>query len=227
MHVRHMQKFAAVAALGFGVWAVAVTFTPVGASFTAGQPVSAAAFNAAFDTVDANFAAAETAIDALELAQPGVSYVRMPTASSVVLPPATTAVDIVSATVDVPAPGFVIANASAYVRFDHTTGGGSNWVNFWVSDESATFDVTALTSTSVPSAAPTGAYRNQVMSQRVFAVTPGTFTAHASSRYETQGAGSVALYYGSLVLTYLPTAVGPVAGSGVGPTATGGAATER
>lgn len=53
-------------ALGLGVWAAAVTFSPIVASFSAGTEVSAATFNDLFGTIDANFDAASDAIDALE-----------------------------------------------------------------------------------------------------------------------------------------------------------------
>lgn len=224
MRARLLQQVAAVAALGLGVWAVAVTFTPVGASFTSGDTVSAAGFNAAFDTVDANFVAAEAAIDALEIARPGVAYAA--TDASTVLT-GSTPVDVMTATVDVPAAGYVTATATGYVRLVHTTGGGENMVNFWINDDSATVEFAGWTSVSVPSAAPSGVYRQQVSAQRVFAVTPGSFTAYASSRFEVQGTGSANVHYGSLVLTYVPAAIGPVAGSGVAPAAAPAVGSER
>ena len=54
--------------LGLGIWTLAVTFSPIVSNFQSGEQVSANAFNALFNAIDANFTAAKTAIDALEAA---------------------------------------------------------------------------------------------------------------------------------------------------------------
>ena len=224
MRYRIFVQAALVVALGLGVWAVAVTFTPVNASFVAGNEVSAAAFNDAFATVDANFTAADTAIDALETSQPGVAFVN--SGSFVAVPAASTPVDVLTLSVEAPSAGYVIAQGSAYARVNHTAAGGENWLNVWLSTTSATLDTNGLTSVSIPSAAPSGVYRENVTVQRVFPVTAGTFTAYLSARYEVQGTSSSEMYRPSLSLTFVPTAVGSVSGS-VAPAAVGGGATER
>lgn len=66
-------------ALGFGIWTLAVSFSPIASNFQAGDEVSADIFNTLFNTIGANFDAAKTAIDANETAlaaltsQPAVS----------------------------------------------------------------------------------------------------------------------------------------------------------
>jgi hypothetical protein len=221
---RIFVQAALVLALGLGVWAVAVAFTPVNASFVAGDAVSAAAFNDAFATVDANFAAAETAIDALETSQPGVAFVN--SQGFVALPAAPTPVDVLTLSVEAPSDGYVIAQGSAYARIDHTTAAGENYLNMWITTTSATVDLNGFTSVSIPSAAPSGVYRENTTVQRVFPVTAGTFTAFLSARYEFQGTSSAEMYFPSLSLTFVPTAVGTVSGS-VAPATVGPGATER
>jgi hypothetical protein len=63
---RLISTFAVTAALSFGLWTLAVTFTPIASNFSDGDSVSAAAFNALFGAIEANFNAAKTAIDANE-----------------------------------------------------------------------------------------------------------------------------------------------------------------
>lgn len=52
--------------LAFGLWVSAVDLQPTISSFTEGDVVSAAGFNALFTTIDQNFSDAETAINALQ-----------------------------------------------------------------------------------------------------------------------------------------------------------------
>jgi hypothetical protein len=68
-------------ALGLGVWTLAVTFTPISSAFQAGQEVSAAAFNALFGDIDANFDAAAIAID-----QNAADIVDLQNGAGIVLP---------------------------------------------------------------------------------------------------------------------------------------------
>jgi hypothetical protein len=65
---RLISTLAVTAALSLGIWTLAVTFTPIAANFADGDSVSAAAFNALFDAIEANFSSAETAINANEAA---------------------------------------------------------------------------------------------------------------------------------------------------------------
>ncbi|MCA9835563.1 MAG: hypothetical protein KC422_01550 [Trueperaceae bacterium] len=55
-------------ALGFSIWTLAVSFSPISSNFQAGDEVSADGFNALFNAIGANFDAAKAAIDANEAA---------------------------------------------------------------------------------------------------------------------------------------------------------------
>lgn len=63
-----LRTFVFACALGFGIWTLAVSFSPISSNFQAGDEVSADGFNALFNAIGANFDAAKSAIDANEAA---------------------------------------------------------------------------------------------------------------------------------------------------------------
>ncbi len=65
---RSLQALVSSLALGFGIWTLAVTFSPIASNFQAGAEVSATAFNELFAAISANFDAAKAAIEANEAA---------------------------------------------------------------------------------------------------------------------------------------------------------------
>lgn len=73
--------------LALGIWTLAVTFTPVSSSFSAGEEVSATAFNDLFTAINDNFTAAKTAIETNEAATEAnvaaLASLRSPPAASV------------------------------------------------------------------------------------------------------------------------------------------------
>lgn len=67
-------------ALAFGVWTLAITFAPISSSFSAGEEVSATAFNDLFTAINDNFTAAKAAIEANDSA---VASLQSPPGASV------------------------------------------------------------------------------------------------------------------------------------------------
>jgi hypothetical protein len=65
---KFLQTIVMSITLGLGVWSLAVTFAPVTSNFSAGQQVSATAFNDLFAAINSNFNEAKTAIEASESA---------------------------------------------------------------------------------------------------------------------------------------------------------------
>jgi hypothetical protein len=66
--------------LALGIWTLAVTFAPVTSSFSAGEEVSATAFNDLFNAINDNFTAAKAAI---EISETAIASLTSPPAASV------------------------------------------------------------------------------------------------------------------------------------------------
>jgi hypothetical protein len=74
-------------ALALGIWTLAITFTPVSSSFSAGEEVSATIFNDLFTAINNNFDAAKTAIEtnegAIEANNAALNAIASPPAANV------------------------------------------------------------------------------------------------------------------------------------------------
>lgn len=152
-------------------------------------------------TGDASVVTPNNAISATEtLDEPGLASAQ---ASSVVL----TGVDasILSRTITVPAPGFVIAMAQGDIAVDHVAGTTSNII-WGVNDTAGTIPVNGDIQFQLPAALSTGTYDSSASAHAVFAVAAGAHTYHFNAR--AVGGIDATMFDVQLTLIYIPTAYG-------------------
>jgi hypothetical protein len=115
---------------------------------------------------------------------------------------------VVSASIDVPAAGYVLAMASAEAIFDHTNAIESG-IEFGVSDSPNAFGSDQDKDLQIPANASTGTHEKSAAAQKIFPVnSAGTKTFYILAR-ETSGVTS--LNDATLSLVYFPTSYGTVA----------------
>lgn len=116
-------------------------------------------------------------------------------------------VAVVTASMDVPAPGFVLVMASAEAIFDHTNGTESG-IEFGVSDSPNAFDADQDKDLQIPSNASTGVHEKSAAAQKIFPVNSAGATTFYLIARETSGVTS--LNDATLSLVYFPTSYGSV-----------------
>ncbi|MFH1690880.1 MAG: hypothetical protein ABIE42_11715 [Candidatus Eisenbacteria bacterium] len=122
---------------------------------------------------------------------------------------------ILSRTVIVPAPGYVLAIATLSPRAVHTNGIGSSAV-FGVSDNSTAFPFGGLMRVQIPSTAGGGIWFTSLTVQGLFEVDTagGAYTFHLLGDEEN---GSWTVFDRNMTLVYLPTSYGLSAGAAAAP----------
>ena len=120
----------------------------------------------------------------------------------------TVTINVASRTITVPAAGYVLAMANCDIQMNHTSGGGSSFVNVAVSDTSASMPSEQDQLFRVPSAAPTGFYNTPGSAHGVFSVNAGANTLYMVANGSASGTNQ--LFDTNFTLIYLPTAYGVV-----------------
>ena len=173
-----------------GVSALALT---VPNTFVSGEVISAAEMNA-------NFAAVQAAVTALETAQPRVAHEKVDGTVSV---DSATMVDVAVVSIDAPAAGVVLVQFTAQARFSGTTLG--NGMTFQI-DTTAGGGIIATEYYYVAHGTPAnaGLHFLPVAMQRAFDVGAGTHEFRAEARAFDTLDGSRAMFNPSITATWYP-----------------------
>ena len=162
-------------------------------SFVSGDVISAAEMNA-------NFAAVEAAVTALENAQPVVAHVRVDGTVSV---DSATMVDIAVVTIDAPAAGVVLVQFTGQAAFSGTT--SPNGMDFQIDTEAGGSAITTeyyRVAQSTP--ANTGTEWRPVAIQRAFDVAAGSHTFRAEAEAYSTLDGSRWVWNPRITATWYP-----------------------
>lgn len=119
--------------------------------------------------------------------------------------------EVLSVTVEVPTDGAVVATGFGNLQRTHVSA-EPDFVAFDISDDFETHDVCAGSFTGISPSAPSGTYRSLATPQRVFDVTPGTYTfTLVAGRPQSCGPASgvsASILDVSLVAVFYPAANG-------------------
>lgn len=187
--LRYVLLIATVVAL-VGVSALALT---VPHTFVSGEVISAAEMNA-------NFAAVEAAVAALETAQPRVAHTKV---DGEVAVDSTTMVDVAVVSIDAPAAGVVLVHFTAQAAFLGTTSG--NGMAFQIDTEEGGVTIgTEYYNVANGTPANASTVWRPVAMQRAFEVTAGTHTFRAEARAFSTLDGSRWMWNPSITATWYP-----------------------
>jgi hypothetical protein len=197
----------AITALGLLVWGAAVTIPN---SFSDGDVISAGEMNANFAAVKTAVDANESAVAALQTAQPGAAQVLGTTATTTV---DTTLSSVLSLDVAAPATGYAVVTAAGEAELIHTSGTATYINQLGVAPNPTSLPTIDEVDIEIPSGAASGIYRQAFSVTRVFPLSAGTTTFYLDA---VKGAGGT-IYLNNMRMTaiYLPTAAGTVATSGL------------
>lgn len=219
--------FATVVAFALMVWTIGATVNLTAINFSAspGDTVSASDFNSAFNTVDSNFAAVESAIN-----ENRSGLANSQTQNDTVL--TSTTQEVASVTIQAPGPGVIDVRAHGFFWVSHVQGGGDDIPRAYLSTTTATGDFDNLAIFTVDSDQPSNSeYYSTFSIALVDTVTSAgsyTYYLNGDAALESQ-ANANQLGNPHLIATFHPAQHGTVTATSLdaAPTeSSGGAASE-